>query len=148
MSRPVTFEEVSLKILHPLHCIESKTVNLATLPQKDGDRQDLKHLRLSIAVFRRHLTKLTEDGIAEELLLRWARRLRTDANHELGLQATLKYGINFQDAIPEEIWRTKPGPLADFINIDCRKWAEEIREKTTDIRELESWLKSLGAKSK
>jgi hypothetical protein len=35
---------------------------------------------------------------------------------------------------------------ADFIEIEWRKWAAEIREKTNDIRELESSLKSLGAK--
>jgi hypothetical protein len=44
----IFFENISLKVLHPLHCVESKTVNLATLPQNTGERQDLKHLRLSM----------------------------------------------------------------------------------------------------
>jgi hypothetical protein len=32
----ITFEEIPLKVLHPLHCVESKTVNLATLSQDAG----------------------------------------------------------------------------------------------------------------
>ena len=59
LARPIFFEQIPLKILHPLHCLESKTVNLMTLPQDAGERQDLKHLRLSIAILRQYLTELT-----------------------------------------------------------------------------------------
>jgi hypothetical protein len=33
LARPISFEHIQLKVLHPLHCVESKTVNLMTLPQ-------------------------------------------------------------------------------------------------------------------
>ena len=146
MARTITFEGIPLKILHPLHCVESKTVNLATLPQDAGDRQDLKHLRLSIASLRQHLIKLTVDGDSEPLLLRWARRIRTNANHELGLLAVIKYGINFQEAVPGDLWQTRPGPLADFVKKEWQEWKDENAEKTSDLRELETWLKSLNDK--
>jgi hypothetical protein len=144
LARTITFEGIPVKILHPLHCVESKTVNMATLPQDAGDRQDLKHLRLSIASLRQHLLKLTLDGGSEPLLLRWAHRIRTNANHELGLLAAIKHGINFQEAIPADLWQTRPGPLADFVKTEWQEWKDENAEKTSDLRDLETWLKSLN----
>ena len=140
----ITFETIPLKVLHPLHCVESKTVNLATLPQDAGGRQDLKHLRLSIASLRQHLIKLTLDGGSETLLLRWAHRIRTNSNHELGLMATIKHGVQFQEAIPADLWQTHPGPLADFVKKEWLEWKDENTEKTSDLRDLEAWLKSLN----
>jgi len=148
LARPISFEQMSLKVLHPLHCLESKTVNLMTLPQEAGERQDLKHLHLSIAILRQHLTDLTLKGGAEQLLLRWAHRIRTNSNHELGIQAAIKHGINFQDAIPANLWRDRPGPLADFVKREWSDWKDENDEKIADLRDLESWLKSLNASPK
>jgi hypothetical protein len=34
LARPISFEQIPLKILHPMHCVESKTVNLMTLPTR------------------------------------------------------------------------------------------------------------------
>lgn len=138
LARPISFDNIPLKVLHPLHCIESKTVNLLTLSQDSGDRQDLKHLRLAIVIFRQYLTELTLKGGAEQILLRWARRIRANANHELGIRAAMKYGIDLQEAIPAELWKKKPGPLADFVKKDWADWKHEVSEKITDVRELES----------
>lgn len=148
LARPISFENILLKILHPLHCVESKTVNLMTLPQDAGERQDLKHLRLSLAIFRQYLTELTLKGGAEQVLLRWAHRIRSNSNHELGIQAAMKHEIEFQDAIPAELWKARPGPLADFVKREWSDWKQETAEKISDIRELESWLKSLNHPSK
>jgi hypothetical protein len=148
LARPISFEQIPLKVLHPLHCVESKTVNLMTLPQDAGERQDLKHLRLSIAILRRYLAELTLKGGAEQVLLRWAYRIRTNSNHELGIQAAMKHGVDFQDAIPADGWQTRPGPLADFVKKEWCDWGKETAEKISDIRELESWLRSLNAPPK
>jgi hypothetical protein len=140
------FLKHALKVLHPLHCVESKTVNLATLSQEAGDRQDLKHLRLSIASLCQHIINLTLDGGSEPLLLRWARRIRANSNHELGLLAAIKHGINFQEAIPADLWQSRPGPLADFVGREWQEWKDETAAKTSDLRDLETWLKSLQNK--
>jgi hypothetical protein len=145
LARPIRFEHIPLKILHPLHCVESKTVNLITLPQDAGERQDLKHLQLSIAIFRQYLIDLTLQGGAEQVLLRWARRVRANSNHELGIQTAIKHGINFQDAIPADLWQARPGPLAEFVKNEWLEWKNEINGKISDDQELESWLKSLNA---
>lgn len=144
LARPIFFEEIEIKVLHPLHCLESKTVSLMTLPQDAGGRQDLKHLRLSIAILREYLIKMTVEGGVEALLLRWARRIRANSNHELGIQAAIKYGINFQDAVPAELWQSRPGALAGFVKQEWDDWREEVSEKIFDLKELEIWLKGLN----
>jgi hypothetical protein len=142
----ITFENIPLKVLHPLHCIESKTVNLATIPQNSGERQDLKHLRLSIAILREYLKELTVTGKSDQILLRWARRVRMNSNHELGLQATIRYGISFQETIPSDVWHDRSGPLGDFMTKEWQEWTDEIVEKTADSRELDQWIASLKNK--
>ncbi len=146
LARAITFEHVPLKILHPLHCVESKTVNLATMPQNSGERQDLKHLRLSIAVLREYLRELTLAGQSDQILLRWANRMRMNSNHELGLQAAIRHGICFQDTIPAEIWRNRPGPLGEFMKMEWQEWTDELAGKTADSRELDRWIASLKIK--
>lgn len=73
--------------------------------------------------------------------------MRTNSNHELGIQAAMKHGIVFQDAIPVDLWRCRPGPLADFIKREWLEWEREVGEKVSQERELESWLKTLNAPS-
>jgi hypothetical protein len=143
LARQLQFENLRLKVLHPLHCLESKAVNLATLPQAAGERQDLKHLRLSIAIVREYFVALTAGGKSDETLLRWARRLRMDSNHEFGLQAAMKYSINFQDAVPAELWLTRPGTLGEFMKEEWQKWSAEIAEKTADLRDVDAWITAL-----
>jgi hypothetical protein len=145
LARSITFEdEITLKVLHPIHCVESKTVNLMTMPQDAGERQDLKHLRLSIAILRQYLIELTLRGGNEKVLLRWANRMRTNANHDLGIKAAIKHGIDFRHTIPAGLWRDQPSPLADFVRKDWAQWEDETQEKITDIRELDAFLKSLN----
>lgn len=143
LARTISYEKIQLRILHPLHCMESKTVNLMTLPQDAGERQDFKHLRLSVAILREYLAELTVKGGAEQLLLRWANRIRADSNHELGIRAAIRHGINFQEAVPADLWSARPGPLADFVSTELPVWKKENAEKVADLRELETWLKFL-----
>jgi hypothetical protein len=148
LARNITFENIPLKVLHPLHCVESKTVNLAAMPQNTGERQDLKHLRLSIAILRAYLRDLTLAGQSDQMLLRWARRVRMNSNHELGLQAAVRYGIAFQEAIPSDLWQNRPGPLGDFMKMEWQDWTNELAEKTADLRELDKWIASLKDKGR
>jgi hypothetical protein len=147
LARAITFENIPLKVLHPLHCVESKTVNLATIPQNSGERQDLKHLRLSIAILREYLRDLTLAEKSDQILLRWARRVRMNSNHELGLQATIRYAICFQDTIPSDLWQNRLGPLGDFMKKEWQDWTNEIAEKTAASRELDQWIESLKNKN-
>lgn len=143
LARNIEFEGITLRILHPLHCLESKTVNLITLPQEAGDRQDLKHLRIAVVVLREYLRQQTLAGASEQLLLRWASRLRMNANHELGLRAASEHGIDFQDAIPADLWVARPGLLGDFIATQSQPWKDEVDQKIAEQKEIRTWIESL-----
>lgn len=60
----------------------------------------------------------------------------------------MKHEIRFQDAIPAALWQERPGPLADFIKNERLDWENELIEKMSDLRDLESWLKSLNESPK
>jgi hypothetical protein len=147
LAREVKFESLLLRVLHPLHCVESKVANLATLSQDAGNRQDLKHLRLSVAILHEYLGALTINGSSDETLLRWAHRLRMDSNHEFGLQAFIRYGISLQSGIPFELWRERQGVLGLFIKQEWDAWTTEIAEKAADLREIDAWVESLKNKT-
>lgn len=68
----LTHANVGLRVLHPVLCLESKTVNLLTLDQPIEGRQDEKHLRLAIANGAEFLAELTSRGREPETLFRWA----------------------------------------------------------------------------
>jgi len=142
----LAFQNVRLRVLHPVLCIESKTVNLATLPQDCDYRQDLKHLRLSIANAREYLAELTVEGKNAAALIRWAKRLRRDATHQLGLNAARRHGLNFQQAIPKIVWEQTTGPLADFIKAQWAAWTDEVSRKLEEELEIERWLRDLQSR--
>jgi hypothetical protein len=143
-ARVVSFEDTHVRVLHPLHCVESKTVNLMRLPQ-EGHRQDLKHLELSVRCLREFLASAATETGYEQGLVRIAQRLRGNANSQLGLEAARTHGVNFQEAVPVEVWRSRRGPLAAFITEEWEPWKIEVEARLTDLDELSRWLKSIGA---
>ena len=80
------------------------------------------------------------------MLLRWARRLRSLANDQLGLEAAQVHGIDYQSAVPADMWRKTPGPLSGFMAGEWDSWHQEVREKVSDLVELEAWLRQLHDK--
>lgn len=142
----LTFEGTRLRVLHPVLCVESKTVNLATLPQHADSRQDLKHLRLSLANTCEYLAELTRQDAKPASLLRWARRLRRNANHQLGLTAARLYHVDFQEAVPKALWAQQGGGLADFVREEWTSWSEEVSRKLAEELEIEQWLQKLNLK--
>lgn len=67
---------------------------------------------------------------------------------KLGLRAAMEHGIDFRDSIPADLWRSRPGPLADFVKNEWSDWEKETAGKVEDNREIEDWLKSLKDKPK
>jgi hypothetical protein len=142
----LTYRDLRLRVLHPVLCLESKTVNLATLPQDGECRQDLKHLRLSIANAREYLAEVTVQDRDPAALIRWARRLRRDAGHQLGLLAARRHNISFQQAIPKPLWEQRGGPLGVFVQEEWASWAAEVARKLQEEAEIEEWLHTLHQK--
>ena len=145
-ARQILWQELSLRLLHPILCVESKTINLMRIQQEPEERQDRKHLLLALANAREFLAAQTANPATHPVLLRWARRLRSLANDQLGLEAAQVHGIDYQSAVPADMWRKTPGPLSGFMAGEWDSWHQEVREKVSDLVELEAWLRQLHDK--
>lgn len=143
----VCWRGLSLRVLHPILCVESKTANLMRLPQDVEGRQDKKHLVLALANAREFLAEQTGNTGTHRNLVRWAQRLRGLANDQVGLEATLVHGIDYRVAIPAARWREAAGCLAEFIAQEWGPWRAEVQEKVEDLRQLEVWLRQLKSGS-
>ncbi len=141
------FQDISLRVLHPVLCIESKTINLVTLDQQVAGRQDEKHLRLSIANCREFLASLTAGRTPEELLA-WAERMRIHANTHFGLTIQHKFKLRFSDAVPWEKWRGATAALQGWVEQTAPIWQKEIGQKIQDVIEVEEWLQTLRSGTK
>jgi len=107
---------------------------------------DKKHLLLALGNAREFLAEQTSNPATHSVLVRWAQRLRSLANDQLGLEAAQIHGIDYQTAIPETRWRNDAGPLGGFIAREWEPWRQEVREKVGDLIELEAWLRRLREK--
>lgn len=146
-ARPVLWQGLTLRLLHPILCVESKTINLMRIQQEPEERQDQKHLVLALANAREFLGEQTANPATHSVLVRWAQRLRSLANDQLGLEAAQRHGINYQTAIPVPLWQATPGPLSEFMAAEWDAWDSEVRQKVQDLVELEAWLRQLRERS-
>jgi hypothetical protein len=132
-----------VRVLHPVLCLESKTVSLTRIRQEGQSRQDLKHVELSLANTREFLADKTADPANLKGLLAWARRIRQLANDQLGLEARQRWRIDFQQAIPAQFWREQTGALRVFVEQEMPAWEQAVREKIRDLEEIQEWVKQL-----
>jgi hypothetical protein len=139
----VAWHDLQLRLLHPILCVESKTINLMRIQQEPEERQDKKHLMLALANAREFLAEQTANPATHPVLVRWAQRLRSLANDQLGLEAAQAHGLDYQTAVPANLWRDMPGALSQFIASEWEPWREEIQQKVADLIELEAWLRRL-----
>ena len=86
-ARAVLWQGLTLRLLHPILCVESKTINLMRIQQEPEERQDHKHLRIALANAREFLVEQTANPATHPIIVRWAQRLRSLANDQLGLEA-------------------------------------------------------------
>jgi hypothetical protein len=137
------YRGLPLRVLHPVLCLESKTVNLITLDQSIEGRQDKKHLRLAIANCAEFLRELTNRERDPHILMRWAERLRTHARSQAGLDVQRRHALDFLQAVPVELWRQTPGPLSDWCRTEAPVWQDEVRQRIRDIEEIARWVREL-----
>jgi len=146
-ARPVLWQGLTLRLLHPVLCVESKTINLMRIQQEPEERQDYKHLVLALANAREFLAEQTARSATHPTLVRWAQRVRSLANDQLGLEAAQVHGFNYQTVIPAALWQATPGPLSEFMVAEWDAWGSEVRQKVHDLVELEAWLRQLRDRS-
>lgn len=146
-ARAVLWQGLTLRLLHPILCVESKTINLMRIQQEPEERQDHKHLRLALANAREFLVEQTANPATHPIIVRWAQRLRSLATDQLGLEAARVHAIDYRGAIPASLWQGTPGLLAEFMSAEWEAWASGVREKVHDLVELETWLRQLRDQS-
>jgi hypothetical protein len=95
---------INLKVLHPVHCIESKAANLAHLPQ--ASRQDEKHLRISMLVMQQFLQ---EPQHSARSVFNLCERIYAIARCRTGRDVFLKTGIKIEEAIPIDYLNRQAG---------------------------------------
>ncbi len=147
-AQPVPFKDKTLKVLHPLLCVEGKASCLIQLPQNDPEnpRQDEKHLVLSLANLRVYLEMIGHDN--PEDATRIADRIPGLALHELGIEILRRHAIDVLDGVPWKVWQASKVPvlrqfgekletiraertMAIERDFQARKWLKELKERPT-----------------
>ena len=114
---------ISIKILHPVHCVESKAANLANLPQ--AHRQDEKQLELSLLVLNEFLKEPT---LEPRRVLRLCERIYAIALNRTGREVFLKAGIELEKAVPVEYFKHQPS-FQLFLERRHPQLKEELHRK-------------------
>ncbi|PSF26709.1 hypothetical protein C7H19_25105 [Aphanothece hegewaldii CCALA 016] len=92
-----SLQGITLKVLHPILCLEGKLKCLQSLPQQG--RQDLKHVKMSILCLHQFLLDLAQQQ-ALRPFLKLTERLMTNALNEIGLSVWYHHSIYLEKAIP------------------------------------------------
>ena len=100
---------LTLKVLHPLLCLESKLRCLQGLDQ--ATRQDEKHVRLAVLILESFLAEQLVQSPARPLL-NLLERLADNSWTDAGLNAWYRYGIKVETAMP----------LAQIQTLDHPQW--------------------------
>jgi hypothetical protein len=89
--------DISIQVLHPLHCLIGKTMSLANLPQEE--RQDEKHLKLAILFVRAFLRDLVAQGEIRSILNMIEEIYRVAGTNE-ALRVFEQHALKIESGIP------------------------------------------------
>ncbi len=124
---------VEVRVLHPMLCLEGKLACLRQLHQ--GDRQDAKHVRMSIRV----VWHLISDFVAQNETRQALRMIEDVGRLALGvdgLNAWQRAGIRVEDAVPiEEIARSPEPALQRFLSVRWPQLQRMIAEERQPLEE-------------
>jgi hypothetical protein len=128
-------ENIKLKVLHPILCLEGKLRCLRGLPQHN--RQDLKHCQILIICVNQFLAEFINDNLPRTSL-KLIERILDIAIREDGLSAWYHHQILIEDAIPfklltqlhDEQWQRflqiRLPQIKEFINIKRSRYQQII----------------------
>jgi hypothetical protein len=99
--------DISIQVLHPLHCLIGKTISLANLPQEE--RQDEKHLKLAILFVRAFLRDLVAQGEVRSVLNMIEEIYRVAGTNE-ALRVFKRHSAEIEKSVPWEELKSCPHP--------------------------------------
>lgn len=121
-ARTLTWAGVTLRVLHPMLCLEGKLANLWELDQDRPPRQDLKHARLCCLTLHAFLRERLAAGQVREVLGLSERLLRL-AGRQDGLKTWHRHGLAIEDAVPLDALRAAAGAgEAKAVNFLALRW--------------------------
>jgi len=145
-AQPIPFRDKTLKLLHPLLCVEGKATCLIQLPQNDpkNPRQDEKHLVLSLANLCVYLEMLGDDNPEDAVKI--ANRIPGLALHELGIEILRRHNIDVLEGVPWKHWQTSQNPLLREFGGQLEKILSERKTAIERDFQARKWLKELKDK--
>lgn len=118
---------VSVKVLHPVLCLEGKLRCLRGLPQYG--RQDLKHVQISLLVVKQVLKETCQD-LDPRAGLKMLERVIGGISREDGLYAWYRHQVYLERAIPLDwIQALNLEQWQNFMSIRLPQILERIQEK-------------------
>lgn len=138
-ARELPVSGTCLLAMHPILCIQSKAHNLAILDQTD--RQDEKHLRLSLANLNSYL-KQGEEGEDASVCTQIAQRVQELAFSGRGVWIYRNYNINLQDALPVAFWSKSPNPELQKLGAQMEECSQDFEKAIQREVAAEEWMQS------
>jgi hypothetical protein len=127
-------ENIKLKVLHPILCLEGKLRCLRGLPQQN--RQDFKHSKILIICVNQFLGEFIAKN-QPRTCLKLIERVLDMGLREDGLSAWYHHQIAIEDAIPFDILETiKDEKLDKFRQIRLPQIREQIQIKRLRYQEI------------
>jgi hypothetical protein len=99
--------DISIQVLHPLHCLIGKTISLANLPQEE--RQDEKHLKLAILFVSAFLRDLVAQGEVRSIFNMIEEIYRVAGTNE-ALRVFERHALEIEKSIPWEDLKSSKHP--------------------------------------
>lgn len=132
-------ENVKLKVLHPILCLEGKLRCLRGLPQHN--RQDLKHTKILIICLNQFLADLIPNH-SSRICLKLIERILDNGMREDGLSAWYHHQIAIENTIPLEIVEKAEDEKWDkFRQIRLPQIREQLNLKRLHYQEIMNRLR-------
>lgn len=132
----VEYQNVILRVLHPLALLKAKANNLAHLDQTD--RQDGKHFRillLCVRAFLRDLLKRMEQGEPPRILMNFLEQTLKAALHPEVLHAAGSLNLDLRHVLPlRELARNPHPKIANFMARRAPQWKETLRARLPSMK--------------
>lgn len=129
ISMTIPTRRIGILAMHPVHCLESRLLNLLVLPHKRNE-QGIEQARLALKVVREHIAKVIERAPSGERdAFPLAERVFQAAGSEAGCHAAHNFGIRALDSIPIDSFANR-----SFRAVRFPQMQEHVRKR------LESWI--------
>lgn len=134
---------MTMRVLHPLHCLESKLANLLNHPSK-RDAFGLEQARIAVDVVRKYLETLNGD---ERRFINESKNVFEISRSEAGIYSKVEFGIDSFSSIPDsfELFDSSLEKIEKFYELTFKSYKEilsdECKKYTKNKERIEEFKK-------